>query len=196
MLSSDPCGDMNSYKEAFLKKYNPGRTLEKALSQAIKASVQHNSLYKPNISSISRGLVRREWRKYLEAFVLRYEVRRSVDEYEQDIQLLKNSMNRRFADSFYPDPHPKFKTAPGFRISHAQKSIGVFLKHLWCMGIVATPPQCPVDGIILEAVGQRYPETKWGYVDTIDEHRRKIASLTSAAQSVDLAEWELKTFGL
>jgi len=187
---------MYAHKEAFLNKYNPKRTRTKALSSAITASVQHNSLYRRNLEQEIKDAVLCEWRAYLDGLVERYKGSQSVKIYEQDIVTLKELMNGKFSEAFLSEPHDRYKTDPGFRISHAQKSISVFLKHLWCMGEVACPPQCPVDRIILEAAGKRYPDTKWGYVNTIEQHRLKVAFLEEAkGQSLEsLAEWELMRF--
>jgi hypothetical protein len=63
------------------------------------------------------------------------------------------------------------------------------------MGEVATPPQCPVDARILAIAGKKYPDTKWGYINSIDEHREKISFLeTAKEESQSLAEWELELF--
>ncbi len=187
---------MNIHKNAFLNKYNPTCTIDKAIASAINASVQHNSLYRKDISSELKVALRHEWRWFLMELVPRYSNPQELAEYEADIEELKRMMNLRFSQAFNEMPHPKFKTDPGFRISHAQKSIAVFLKHAWCMGMIATPPQCPVDAIILTVSGRRYPETKWGYVNTIDEHRCKIKmlELAKADPNVSLAEWELAKF--
>jgi hypothetical protein len=189
---------MKTQKDAFLRKYNPNRTLDRALSSGITASVQHNSLYRKNVAPELKEAVQCQWRAFLKGLVDRYKDRQSVDAYELDISDLKEVMNKEFSNVFYSEPHPIYKTDPGFRISHAQKSISVFLKHLWCMDQIETPPQCPVDRIILEAAGKRYPETKWGYVNSIDEHQKKIGFLNEAKERVDnnttLAEWELKKF--
>lgn len=187
---------MKDFKESFLNKYNPCRTITKALSSAVTASVQHNSLYQKNLKRKIKEDIQLEWRTYLHGLIERYKVEQSVEAYERDILTLKAVMNQKFSAAFLLDSHTKFKTDPGFRISHSQKSISVFLKHLWCMEIIACPPQCPVDRIILEAAGKRYPETKWGYINSIEEHRLKIAFLEAAKghSSEPLAEWELKKF--
>lgn len=190
---------MNFFKESFLNRYNPNQTLDKAIASAIGAAVQHNSLYRPGARPKDKMAVRCEWRKYLQSLIELYNKDSYCTDqnYEHDIENLKSLMNEKFARIFYDENHPKFRTDPGFRVSHAQKSIAVFLKHSWCMGLVNTPPQCPVDRIILSASGKQYPDTKWGYVNTIEEHRIKVGYLLEAVQRDNensLAEWELKKF--
>ncbi|MCB1203892.1 MAG: hypothetical protein KDN18_06510 [Verrucomicrobiae bacterium] len=187
---------MNEYKDAFLDKYNPTRTQAKAVSRGIAASLQHNSLYRRGLALETKEAVKSEWRSYLNGLVDRYKKEQRVEDYERDIEKLKQIMNDKFSAAFFSKPHERFNTDPGFRISHAQKSISVFLKHLWCMGDIACPPQCPVDAMILKKAGKRYPDTKWGYVNSIDEHRLKVSFLEAAKNesTESLAEWELKKF--
>ena len=188
------CQKMKPQKTAFLDKFNPKRTLDKALTSGITASVQHNSLYRESLQPKIKEAVKCEWRDFLQGLVNRYATQQSEAAYERDIEALKDLMNSRFPHAFRDDRHPKFGTDPGFRISHAQKSISVFLKHLWCMGQVATPPQCPVDRVILTKACAKDP--RWGRVNTIKEHRDRIIILKAARpnQSEPLAEWELRTF--
>ena len=169
--------------EQFLARYNPKPSVECALSSAIKAAVQHNKLY---VGNAPRANIRSFWRQQLLALQAVYVQQRTVAQYEADILDLRTSLNNAF---------------PGLidcRISHAQKSIGVFLKHLWCMELVATPPLCPVDAIILRVAGAKYPETNWGYVNTMAQQQAKVALLVAAmkhaAPQLTLAEWELAAF--
>lgn len=62
-----------------------------------------------------------------------------------------------------------------FRISHSQKSISVFVKHLWCMDVISEPNICPVDRIILgKTEVRKNKDINWGYVNSIEEHKRKF----------------------
>lgn len=84
-----------------------------------------------------------------------------------------------------------------FRISHSQKSISVYIKHMWCMNEIMEPTICPVDRIILSKTdAKKNHDISWGYVNTIDEHRRKFAYIKSAAKDMNLtvAKWELVSF--
>lgn len=191
-----PPRNVKKSKDAFLNKYNPTRSEEVAVAKAITAALQHNSLYHPDASIEEKAAVRCEWRKFLHGKQQKYQQKRSSAEYERDVASLKRLMNNKWSEVFRNDQHPKFKTDPGFRISHAQKSLGVYLKHLWCMGNIAEPTQCPVDRIILGKAGARYPADKWGYVNSLGEHRLKIGILlkASSAKKQTIAKWELLNF--
>jgi len=183
-------------KARFLDRYNPCRTDAQAVLDALNSSSEHNSLYALGLSERERARVRETWKALLCELAQKYGRTVSESQYEKDIENIKKKMNEQFPNCFRNDRHPIYKYDPGFRISHAQKSLSVFLKHLWCIGGIATPPQCPVDAIILAKAGLRDRDTRWTYVNSIEEHRRKVAFLDECARAscLTLAEWELRAF--
>ncbi len=180
-------------KIKFLDRYNPERSIDTAITEAINAAVRRIPSYSPNLNNGQKANIRGEWHRFLINLFEKYTEPQAVEMYESDILALKRIINATYLNDL---THPQYNHDPGFRISHAQKSISVFLKHLWCMNMVATPPQCPVDSIILSNAGQRYPNTNWGYVNTIEEHRIKIGYLNAAREDYynSLAEWEIANF--
>jgi hypothetical protein len=189
--------DLRRRMDAFLALYNPDRSVKGAEKDALKSAAQHNSLYATGVTERDRCLVRAEWKRLLNDAAKKYESLVSVDEYEGDIENLCKTMNTKFKRLFRSERHPKFGYDHGFRVSHAQKSLSVFLKHRWCLNDnIKEPPQCPVDARVLKAAGARNQETRWTYVNTIEEHRTKIALLTACAtgSGLRLAVWELVAF--
>lgn len=173
-------------KEEFLNKYNPERTIKVALSKSISASVQHNKLYNSSLSYSKKKEIRDVWALKLlsikEEFV---DKNWNSNEHNKVIIKLKNVMQNSFNGLI------------GFRISHSQKSISVFFKHLWCLGIIKIPPQCPVDRIILTRINAPYNERSWGYIDDIETHNQKIKLIEEFAKSEgydNMCEWELFNF--
>lgn len=188
--------ELRGKQDAFLDRYNAARSVAKAESDALMSAAQHNSLYAPGVNEHDRYIVRAKWKEFLNDIAARYKSPVSVAEYEADVEHLRKMMNARFSKLFRSDRHPKYHYDAGFRMSHAQKSLSVFLKHRWCLGTIDVPPQCPVDARVLHAAGARYPATRWAYVNTIEEHRSQVARLMASAQAsgLRLAEWELVTF--
>ncbi len=188
---------LDEYKHAFIRRYNTSGTATEAYAKAVTAASQRNVLYREDLNSRDHQRVRSAWQALLSETTAKY-VRSGVsdDEYERDVQALAERMNEHFRLSFRSTPHPRYRYAPGFRISHAQKSIAVALKHLWCLDQAAMPPQCPVDSIALRAAGLKCPYTRWTHVDSIDEHRVLVGHLRQAASGsgLELAEWELSVF--
>jgi hypothetical protein len=86
----------------------------------------------------------------------------------------------------------------GFRVSHSQKSISVYLKHLWCLGMIETPPFCPVDRSVLCLVNYPYP--RWCFVNCINLYKNQVAAIVAGKNNNPLydgdsiAVWELFEF--
>ena len=172
-------------QEEFLNRYNQSRTIEEALSKSISAAVQHNRLY-INVPHNERVPIRDFWSNSLRQLSSRY-----VDEnwlepnYEYEIIELKRLVNDEFGELI------------DFRISHSQKSLSVFFKHLWCLGEIPIPPQCPVDRIILTRANAPHNERSWGFIDDIETHRERYniirqASVNDGFDNVSI--WELENF--
>lgn len=83
----------------------------------------------------------------------------------------------------------------GLRYGLAAKLLNTWLKGLWCLGLIPTPPHCPVDSVIQQRIpgGHRIP---WTQMTTQDQYLRVICALQRAADrsSMSLAEWELSNF--
>jgi len=174
---------MKQAKAAFLARYNRDSSEEIALTSGLKAATQHNYLYRPGIL---RPPIRRLWKQHLRQLAGAYVVPMTLAHYENDICQLQRIMNEAFNGSF---------CEIGFRLSHAQKSLSVVLKHLWCMGRLAEPPACPIDRVVLGKVcgGRLQP---WTRVNSLTEHREMFNKVLSAATHAgkSVAQWELLTF--
>lgn len=173
-------------KDQFLNKYNPDKSLELSLLKSINASVQHNKLYIKNINSNLKENIKCVWKQKLKTLSNDFEINPWDEKnHNQIIESLKVEMNKEFGELIK------------FKISHSQKSISVYFKHLWCMGIISTPPQCPVDRIILTQTNCLINHRKWTDVDRIDDHIFKI-NLIKGKMKLDgfqsLSEWELINF--
>ena len=140
-----------------------------------------------------RAEIRGYWRDRLFEAGKQFRKDVSVREYEVLIEGLKSDMNLRFKDAFLNGNH----YGSMFRVSHAQKSIAVFIKHLWCLGDVGEPRICPVDRVVLRATNaKRNDDLAWGCVNSIEDHRRKFGYIEDAAERAGLsvARWELINF--
>ena len=187
--------EVDEAQRLFLNRYNRrvagGWDQDLAVTSGVKAASQHNALYARSSSSVQRALIRNDWKRLLRATASSYTEPVDSAEYECHVQALADEMNTRHSMLLrHADELPQGVTA-GFRISHAQKSLSVYLKHLWCMGIIAMPPECPVDRVVLRKAGAT---GSWTRVGTLDEHRSMIAALEQCAGDASLAEWELLVF--
>lgn len=80
------------------------------------------------------------------------------------------------------------------RIGTVQKLLNLFLKYLWCAGMVPEPPHCPIDSIILRKLG--LAGTLWTTLDSADGYKNIIlqAKKTATENGTSLSQWELKVF--
>jgi hypothetical protein len=160
---------------------------------SINAAVQHNLLYAKNIQPNYKAIIRTYWGECLDEVGGEFKKDVSVQNYENIITHLKDKMNKKFGEAFSNESdHGSM-----FRISHAQKSISVFVKHLWCLGKVPEPNICPVDRIVLNQTAAKLSnDIAWGYVNSIEIHRKKFKYITDAAaiEGLPVARWELFKF--
>jgi len=176
----------------FINRYNPNRSIEIALTSGLKASTQHNDLYTPGIV---RHPIKEYWKDLLQNMGEKYRSIQSEEVFFNDITLLKSQMNSQFNNSFN---NAGGRYEQGFRVSHAQKSLSVYLKHLWCMGAIEQPPLCPIDRTILTSVNA--PDTRWCHVNTMDNYQAHVELIKigkGANHQYDgdsIAVWELFEF--
>ena len=194
-----PLEDLAEQKMQFLRRFGADQGADvarvRALQDAIASAVVKNALYAPAATASNRFDASAGWKQMLEAIAAEYVEPASAEKYEADLVRLQAHMNRGFGQYFRQARHPKFGYEPGFRISHAQKSLGLVLKHYWCLDLVAMPPQCPVDRPVLVAARAGELNSKWTDVNSIAAHQFKMQFLAQAAEkeNLSIAEWELKT---
>lgn len=181
-------------KLVFLERFNPRRDPERALSRALGAALQHNDLYRSAVTDAQRREIRNHWKRLLRNLSDKYRGPVDLEAFLDDILFLKNSMNAAYGQFFRAEGDPSARLHGGFRISHAQKSLSVYLKHLWCLEMIVQPPACPVDRTILEAV--RISPPNWTNINTMEEHRNHLATIQAHADEkhLSLAVWELLEF--
>lgn len=179
-------------KAEFLKKYSPTNSIEVALSNAVKAAVQHNVLYTKDLALPIRKEIRSYWFDCLRKIGLKFENEITIIEYDSIVSELKKEMNNKFG-AYFQSNSPD---GSEFIISHAQKSISIYIKYLWCLNLIQEPKICPVDRIILSHTSAKSKDISWGYVNDIIEHRRKFKYVieSSALANLSIAKWELFLF--
>jgi hypothetical protein len=103
-------------------------------------------------------------------------------------------MTAKFPVTTFFNPK-KSGVADGFRISHSQKSLSIFSKHLWCLNLIDEPVFCAVDAIILGKT-DAHSNIKWTKISTIEAHRESYKYIeTEASKSgMSIAQWELSAF--
>ncbi len=78
-------------------------------------------------------------------------------------------------------------------IGVTQKIINLYLKYLWCLGKVKTPPHCPFDRIIIsKLIKTNIPA--WTKIENVERYCTLIEKAREKAGTLSIAEWELGIF--
>lgn len=187
--------NLTDLKTNFLARYNKSNSVSEALSKAISAAVQHNSLYSKSITNDERVAIRAYWSDQL-IEIAQKRPAPSKETYESQILELQELMTEKFPVSEYFSPN-KSGVADGFRISHSQKSLSIFSKHLWCLNLIDEPVFCAVDAIILGKT-EAPSNIKWTKISTIEAHRESYKYIEREASNsgISIALWELNEFAV
>lgn len=151
------------------------------------ASVQRANLFQAGVRNKERQDFRQAVIEYLKQQLLpQYADRVPEGVHERNIIDLSEFGTSTEHDILEPE---------GYKIGVAQKLLNLHLKYLWCLGVVAEPPHCPVDRIVIGKTDLR-GTVAWTRITTIDEYRRIIAALKekAAERRMSLAEWELSIY--
>lgn len=170
-------------KDQFLSKYNPTHSLGLALKSAFNASIKGNKFYTRQLKIAQKRDINSHWGTKLQEIASRVDDLHDFDRYNQEILDLKSYMVDKFSDVI------------DFRIYHSQKSIAIYLKHLWCLGLINTPPLCHVDRRVMEFIGTPKRLLNLTSIDTIEDYMARMNYIIECAR-IDrfdsIAEWELE----
>jgi hypothetical protein len=152
------------------------------MSNAIISALQHNKTYRPGTGDPLRprfrsalaNIMRQESQVYLQAV--------SDDQHCAVIRTISDSLSQSFSDGLI---------GGRFRYGTAQKALNLYLKFLWRLGRIPTPPHCPVDRIVLKKGGI---DAMWTKSDSEAEYRRWIETLRRKARPLSLADWEYQVW--
>jgi len=179
--------NIDTYKRSFLEKYASNGDNTTYLNNAIKVAVQRNTLYASNLQINHKEPIKELWRFALTNLTDKYKQEVSLSQYFDDVVYLKEFMNKQFIKEGY-------LAEDGFKISHAQKSLSVYLKYLWCTDAIVEPPACPIDAIVLRKASiNNVTWTTMNDINKLIEVTNQIKELANN-QSKTLAKWELLVF--
>lgn len=175
---------------------NPGNNPEKAAALAIRAAVERNPTYKSGITKKEKSDIHKTWTKLLIDKLDKYKKCQGKKAFIKDVKDIYNKMNSdKFKRLFSNNGRGKDDKYPKeFRIAHAQKSLSIFLKHMWFnIEDMPEPPVCPIDGVILKAVGSNGAWTKLNDLKTYTNYLDEVEKFANA-KGMSLAKWELITW--
>lgn len=148
------------------------------------ASTQRNPTYEKSASPEARALFLKEMGRFLMPKVnLEYSQEVSEDNHYSNIEGLME---------YGAETGHGLLLGGRYKSANAQKLLNVYLKFLWCAGLITRPPHCPVDAIVLRAAGIR--DQNWTEMQTLEEYRQIVGLLKLAAGTNSLADWELDVY--
>ena len=125
---------------------------------------QRANIYKEGITEIKKKHFRFKLKEYITNVL--------VDDYRHDVNEKKHIENIENLSKF----SKKFNSIlQGGQLNFgvSQKLLNLYLKYLWCMDMVATPPHFPVDSIIQKKLRVSNP-VPWTRMTTSDDYLRII----------------------
>jgi hypothetical protein len=153
-------------------------------SMTLMATVQRNRhLYRKTASDGEKQVFRVELRKELERIIEQYVVNTPEPQHFANIEGLANHISAI---------SPSALDGERFKIGAAQKALNLYLKYMWCMGRIRTPPHCPFDAIVLSAIG--WDGKGWTQEVDIEKYKSWVSLAKEKANGSSLAEWELQEF--
>ena len=151
------------------------------------------------------------WKIMLKEFAVRYQEKRDDQYFFIDVQRFQEEMNSKKGSD--GELLKEGFEGGSIRIAQCQKSLSVYLKWLWCLGILKhEPPVCPIDRNVLSSCykkldrknGQKYRKLiidtnkagGWGQINDMNEYKKlvKVTQILSEREGMTPAEWELGLF--
>lgn len=122
---------------------------------------------------------------------LREKLREIGDQYTSSISEERHISNiKKIADDLTLNFYHCLKNGR-FRIGIAQKALNLYLKYLWCVGFIPTPPHCPFDSIIIGHLPE-CEDLNWTAIDSIDDYQKLVNAARKKADRKPIAKWELE----
>ncbi len=148
------------------------------------ATTQRANIYRAGLSESQRSPVHTTLRRALDDIAEKYETGVPEKTHLANIKLLSERVGLE---------HAEVLNGGRFRVGPAQKALNLFLKYLWCAGMIPTPPHCPFDQRIIALLPSSV-RCAWTAVDDLDTYKRLVAAARELAGNIPLAEWELSAY--
>jgi len=165
---------MDALKERFLKN--------EFLTMSVLGALGRSKTYSKSASKQDKSLFRN---------ALRDKLREIGDKYISQISQEEHISNiKKIADDL-TSSYPLCLKNRRFRIGIAQKALNLYLKYLWCVGLIPEPPHCPFDSIVISYLHD-CTDLKWTSIDTIVDYKRLVESAQTISKDKSLPVWELE----
>lgn len=158
--------------------------MDEMFSLTLMGTVLRGKLYREASTEAQKDSFRRALRSALERLAKRYGRVVSDAQHFANIDKLAKVLS---------NTHPEALIGDRFRIGSAQKALNLYLKYMWCLGRIPTPPHCPFDAMVLARVPGCH-DVRWTQLDSLSEYRRVVQCAKAAASGMSLADWELRLY--
>ncbi|HXI24623.1 MAG TPA: hypothetical protein VNG71_12230 [Pyrinomonadaceae bacterium] len=166
-----------------------------AVATSIISAFQHAGVYKKGIEvgDTRKIALRNDLEGALRSAAIRYTNPINEEEHCRNIEDLANALTKTYKPT-------GILRSDRFRIGIAQKALNLYLKNLWCLGEITTPPHCPLDRIIIDKLGLKRSERSqydWTKLDDIESYKKLIRLCHHKSRErgcENIAEWELEVY--
>lgn len=165
---------MDNEREKFLRN--------EFLTLSLFGALGRSKSYANSASKKDKDQFRNALRENLDKISQAYVSEIKEEKHLSNIKYLADDLTLRF-------PHCLRKGK--FRIGIAQKALNLYLKYLWCAGLIEIPPHCPFDSIIINHLPD-CENLKWTSIDTIEDYQKLVVAARKKANEKPLAQWELE----
>ncbi len=154
------------------------------LTLSINGAFQHNHVYEAQVSQDQKTVLKEEIYEELNKIVTEYN--QSDINIDCETHITKIEGFRTWLEGKTEIIRPEKHGEDGATFGTAQKLLNLYLKYMWCLGILnKIPPHCPLDSIILQktlGLKERWKKMSKGQYDVITKKMPNIEKI---------AEWEL-----
>jgi hypothetical protein len=154
------------------------------LASSVMASLQRANVYAPDVTDDQREQLRRELTAALREIGSRYSETVAGSQHEKHILELVRRVSQQCAPAL-ANRH--------LRLGIAAKALNLYLKYLWCLGRIPTPPHCPFDRRVIARLPP-HAQVSWTQLDDLSSYQALVSSAAVCARGEGLAEWELRVY--
>jgi hypothetical protein len=148
----------------------------------ISGAFAHNKIYRNGVAAENKIKFRDDIRSFLGNFENKYKNKITeeehlviLDKFKKDITIAGKNILEGSSISF----------------GTVQKILNLYLKYLWCLGLIVEPPHCPIDRTILNIIKDY--KTNWTKMKK-KEYQSAIEKIKSIKGYKNIASWELDEF--
>jgi hypothetical protein len=153
-----------------------------AMRNSLRAALQRNKTYKTGAPSADRLALRQEWARLIKRVAKAYSQPVADRHHCEAIASICQELSAGFG---------RHLDGGRLRFGTSQKALNLYLKFLWRLGSIPSPPHCPVDRTVLQEV--RLPGS-WTTCDSEAEYMTWIEAVRRLAEKRTLADWESDLF--